>query len=292
MLTGRILITDNHEARLDSAIRCVQGQLSEPLTPAVALVLGSGLGDIAKHFDIVAEIPYRDIDGFPHSTAPGHEGKLLLATVTNKLGKLDLLVFQGRLHLYEGWQPAEIAMMPRLARGLGAEYLLLTNAVGALNPDWSVAEVMLVEDHINFTGQSPLTGPNAKALGMRFPDQSRIYDSEWRQAAAMAADATDLVLRRGIYAGVAGPELETSAERRFMRMAGADVVGMSLVMEAIAANHCGLKILALAAITNVATGSPEQQPDTVEEVLAHAEAAGKKIARLLPELLEHIQNHC
>ena len=179
-------------------------------------------------------------------------------------------------------------MIARRATGLGAKRLILTNAVGALNPDWGEADVALIEDHINFTGRSPLTGANDDTLGPRFPDQSQLYNRQLLDLAHQAAEQEGLHLRQGIYAGVAGPELETSAERRFLRMAGADVVGMSLIMEAIAANHCGLEVLCLAAVTNAATGKADQQVDTLEAVLANAAIAGEKIARLMPSLLKLI----
>ena len=197
-------------------------------------------------------------------------------------------LMQGRLHLYEGWSPADIALAVRLLRRLGAERLVVTNAAGALDPEFQPGEVMLIEDHLNFTGASPLTGPNDDTIGLRFPDMSRAYDPDLRALARRVAEDAAIPLRTGIYAGVAGPQLETSAERRFLRAAGADAVGMSTVIEVIAAVHAGMKVIGLSAITNDASGGPDQAPDTIEAVLAHAEAAGVGIAALLARLLPEL----
>ena len=197
-------------------------------------------------------------------------------------------LMQGRLHLYEGWSPADIALAVRLLRRLGAERLVVTNAAGALDPEFQPGEVMLIEDHLNFTGASPLTGPNDDTIGLRFPDMSRAYDPDLRALARRVAEDAAIPLRTGIYAGVAGPQLETSAERRFLRAAGADAVGMSTVIEVIAAVHAGMKVIGLSAITNDASGGPDQAPDTIEAVLAHAEAAGVRIAALLARLLPEL----
>ena len=176
----------------------------------------------------------------------------------------------------------------RLLGRLGARRLVVTNAAGALTPDFAPGDVMLIEDHLNFTGVNPLTGPNDDGVGLRFPDMSRAYDPDLAEAAMRAAAAAGVALRRGIYAGVAGPSLETSAERRFLRAAGADAVGMSTVLEVIAAVHAGMRVVGLSAITNAATGGPDQQPDTIEAVLAQAGVAGEKIARLLARLVPEL----
>jgi purine-nucleoside phosphorylase len=197
-------------------------------------------------------------------------------------------LMQGRLHLYEGWAASDIALAVRLLRRLGAERLVVTNAAGALDPELRPGEVMLIEDHLNLTGASPLTGPNDDRLGLRFPDMSRAYDPGLRDLARRAADAGGMPLRTGIYAGVRGPELETSAERRFLRASGADAVGMSTVIEVIAAVHSGMKVVGLSAIANDASGGPDQAPDTIEAVLANAEAAGVAIAALLARLLPEL----
>ncbi len=269
-------------ARLAAALASVEGRAGPPVE--VALILGSGLGRLAEAVEAPAAIPYADIAGFPVSTAPGHAGRLL----TGRLHGRRVALMQGRLHLYEGWTAGDIALAVRLLRALGAERLVVTNAAGALDPDFRPGEIMLIEDHLNFTGTSPLTGPNDDAVGLRFPDMSRAYDPALREAARRAAEAAGVALRHGIYAGVAGPQLETSAERRFLRASGADAVGMSTVIEVIAAVHAGMKVVGLSAIANDASGGPDQAPDTIEEVLAHAETAGVGIAALLARLLPEI----
>jgi purine-nucleoside phosphorylase len=264
--------------RLAAALASVGGRAG---TPEIALILGSGLGGLADEVAGGVSIPYGEIAGFPVSTAPGHAGRL----VAGRLHGRRVVVMQGRPHLYEGWAAQDIALAVRLLRRLGATRLVVTNAAGALDPELAPGGVMLVEDHLNFTGANPLTGPNDDRLGLRFPDMSRAYDLGMREAALAAAEAAGVELRHGIYAGIAGPSLETSAERRFLRAAGADAVGMSTVIEVIAAVHCGFRVLGFSAITNAATGGPDQEPDTIEDVLAHAAVAGGKIAAILARLL-------
>ncbi len=247
----------------------------------VALILGTGLGGLAERIADARHIPYAEIPGLAVATAPGHAGRFVTGTLSGR----RVVAMQGRLHLYEGWSPADIALPVYLMRRMGAGRLVVTNAAGGLNPGFRPGDVMLIEDHINLTGTNPLVGPNAPELGLRFPDMSRAYDPALRAAALAAAARAGVALQRGIYAGVLGPVLETSAERRFCRMAGGDAVGMSTVMDVIAAVHAGFSVLGLSAISNAATGGPEQQPDTIEAVLANAAAAGGRIERLLDELL-------
>ncbi len=247
----------------------------------VALILGTGLGGLAERIADARHIPYAEIPGLAVATAPGHAGRFVTGTLSGR----RVVAMQGRLHLYEGWSPADIALPVYLMRRMGAGRLVVTNAAGGLNPGFRPGDVMLIEDHINLTGTNPLVGPNAAELGLRFPDMSRAYDPALRAAALAAAARAGVALQRGIYAGVLGPVLETSAERRFCRMAGGDAVGMSTVMDVIAAVHAGFSVLGLSAISNAATGGPEQQPDTIEAVLANAAAAGGRIERLLDELL-------
>jgi purine-nucleoside phosphorylase len=265
--------------RLAAALASVADRAGPPAE--IALILGSGLGDLAEAVAEPVAIPYGEIAGFPLATAPGHAGRLVIGGLHGR----RVVLMQGRLHLYEGWSAQDIALAVRLLRGLGASRLVVTNAAGALDPELAPGGVMLIEDHLNFTGANPLTGPNDEAVGLRFPDMSRAYDLAMREAALAAAEAAGVPLRHGIYAGIAGPSLETSAERRFLRAAGADAVGMSTVIEVIAAVHCGFQVLGFSAITNAATGGPDQQPDTIEQVFAHAAVAGRKIAAILARLL-------
>ncbi|MGB6118833.1 MAG: purine-nucleoside phosphorylase [Mesorhizobium sp.] len=262
-------------ARLARAHASIAARVGAPCD--IAVMLGSGLGHLADAVTDATVIPYSEIDGFPVSTAPGHKGKLVIG---NLFG-LRTVVMQGRLHLYEGWQPRDIALAVYLLRKLGAGTLVATNASGGLNGDYGVGDVMLIEDHLNFTGESPLVGHNDEDIGLRFPDQSQIYDPDLRQLALDVAAKAGVTLQRGIYCGLKGPELETSAERRFFRMAGGDAVGMSTVMEVIAANHAGMKVLGLSAVANAATGGPDQQPDTIESVVEGAAISAVKIEAVM-----------
>jgi purine-nucleoside phosphorylase len=265
--------------RVAAALASIGARAGAPVE--FGLILGSGLGGLADAIEEPVAIPYGEIAGFPVSTAPGHAGRLLIG----RLFRRRVAAMQGRLHLYEGWAARDVALPVYLLKGLGARAAVLTNAAGGLDPDFRPGEVMLIEDHLNLTGANPLTGPHDPSLGLRFPDLSRAWDPDLRAAAARAAEAAGLALRRGIYVGVAGPSLETSAERRFFRASGGDAVGMSTVIEAIAAVHADLPILGLSAITNSATGGAEQEPDTIEAVLAMAGVAGAKIEVLLRHLL-------
>lgn len=247
----------------------------------VALVLGSGLGELAEHIDRPVRLPFADISGFPVSTAPGHHGQLLLG----QLHGVDVVVMQGRQHLYEGWLAHEIALPIRTLRALGAHTLLITNAAGALNPAYRPGDLMLINDHLNLTGANPLIGANDETIGLRYPDMSQAYDPALQNVFRDYLHAQGIAHQSGVYAAITGPSLETSAERRFFRTAGADAIGMSTVIEVIAAVHAGLRVIGLSAISNMATGGADQAPDTIEEVYANAAIAQAKIAQLLPGLL-------
>lgn len=262
-------------ARRDAALTGLADRLGGPVE--TALILGSGLGGLASQVTDAVAVPFAEIPGMAISTAPGHAGRL----VAGSLFGHRCALMQGRVHLYEGRSAAEVALPVYLLAGLGARRLIVTNAAGALNPDFVPGDVMLIEDHLNLTGCSPLTGPPEAELGPRFPDMSRAYDPALRTAALSVGEP----LRRGVYAGLRGPEFETSAERRYLRAAGADAVGMSTVVEVIAAAHVGLPVLGLSAITNAATGGPDQAPDTAEAVLVQAAACGERIEALLARLL-------
>ena len=251
----------------------------------VAIILGSGLNQLLDSFEILQSISYQQLEGFPLSTAPGHKGCLHLARHQGK----RLAIFEGRLHMYEGWTAQQAAMPVRLAREMGVKHIIITNAVGALNPEFCPGDVMLVNDHINFTGRSPLVGDNDDSIGLRFPDMSQAYNRSLYAIAETVFKEKLIRVRSGIYAGVFGPELETSAERRFFRLAGADAIGMSLIMETITAVHGGMHVLALAAITNSATGAEDQQPDSIEEVMENASISAQKITQALPTILERIE---
>lgn len=265
--------------RRDAAVAAISARTDRACD--TALILGTGLGGLVDAIEDPVHVPYDAIDGFPRSTAPGHAGRL----VFGRLHDTDAAVMQGRFHLYEGWSARDIALAVYVLKGLGARRLIVTNAAGGLNPAFDAGDVMLVEDHMNFTGHNPLTGPNDEAIGPRFPDLLHAYDPGLRATALAAAEQAGVPLRGGIYLGIAGPSLETAAERRHFASTGGDAIGMSTVMEVIAAAHCGLPVLALSAITNKATGGADQQVDTIEDVLANAAISGAKIARVLERLL-------
>ncbi|MBO0751960.1 MAG: purine-nucleoside phosphorylase [Bradyrhizobiaceae bacterium] len=276
------MTTDSQSARVARAYASIAARTGPRCE--VALVLGSGLGHLADRAQGATVIPYHEIEGLPVSTAPGHKGQLVIGGLFGR----RTVIMQGRLHLYEGVTPQDIAVAVYLLKTLGAAIFVITNTSGALNPDYAAGDVMLIEDHLNFTGTSPLIGANDESIGLRFPDQSRLYDRDLHAIAQTAAAATGTPLRKGIYCGVTGPELETSAERRFLRAAGGDAVGMSTVMEAIAANHAGMRVLGLSAICNAATGGPDQQPDTIDAVVAMAAVCALKIEAVLRHVFSQL----
>lgn len=269
-------------ARLDAARDALAPRLGT--VPEIAVILGSGLGGLADAVEGAVAVPYGEVPGMPVSTAPSHAGRF----VAGRLFGRPAVLMQGRVHLYEGRTAAEVAFPVQLMARLGARRLVVTNAAGALNPALAPGAPMLIADHLNFTGVNPLTGPNDEAVGPRFPDMSRAYAPEFRTLALDAARKAGLELPEGVYAGIAGPSLETSAERRWLRSTGADAVGMSTVIEVIAANHAGMEVLGLSAVTNAAAGGPDQQPDTIEAVLEMAAVAGARIGRLLEALLPRL----
>lgn len=246
-----------------------------------AIILGSGLSDLSLDgFKQIANISYQDINGLPQATAPSHKGEISI--IGN--GTKTIALCAGRHHLYEGYNAQQVTTLVYALAQLGTSELIITNAAGALNPSYQPGDVMLIEDHINFTGHNPVRGQD-QSFGPLFPDMSKAYNPKRIQQAAIAAENHQLNFHKGIYIGVLGPSLETSAERRMMRGFGADAVGMSTVLESIAANHCGMQVLGLSAITNLAIGDDSQQPDTIEDVLENAAVAGKGMTKILNEIL-------
>jgi len=263
--------------RLSSAIQSLPRQvLSHDRGGYVGIILGSGLGDIAQTMEIETTIDTSTIEGLVSATAPSHAGQILIGSYE----KTPMIACQGRVHLYEGHSALDVAMPVYLMGALGVETLIITNASGGLNPEFEPGQVVMISDHINLTGQNPLIGVDAPEIGARFPDMSRAYDRELRKLILSKYD-----LEEGIYVAVSGPSLETSAERRYFRQMCGDMVGMSTAIEVIAANHCGMRVLGLSVVTNKATGEADQQPDSIEEVLAYAAKGGDTINKLLNELL-------
>ncbi len=221
-----------------------------PARPDLALVLGSGLGGLADRIEDPVYIPYGQISHFPVSTAPGHAGRFVFGRLSGRM----VLCMQGRFHYYEGHDMAAIALPVRVLKALGCRALVLTNAAGGVNWDFSVGDFMLITDHINFMGANPLRGENDDAIGPRFCDMTHVYTPEFQQTARQVAAQQGITLREGVYLGYMGPSFETPAEIRAFRTLGADAVGMSTVPEAIAASHCGLPVLGVSLITNMAAG--------------------------------------
>jgi purine-nucleoside phosphorylase len=250
---------------------------------AVAIILGTGLGKLAVEVDAHAVIDYADIPGFPLSTVESHSGRLLCGT----LGGKTVVAMQGRFHRYEGYTLQQVTFPVRVMRALGAETLIVSNACGGLNPLWSAGDLMLIADHINLLGDSPLIGPNDDRLGPRFPDLSAPYDSALRALARRVAADDKITLREGVYVAVAGPNLETRAEYRFLRAIGADVVGMSTVPEVIVAIHAGMRVLGLSIITDMCL--PDAlEPATVERIIAVANRAEPSLTQLVRGVLERM----
>lgn len=251
-----------------------------PFIPEISLVLGSGIGPLADEIEQPVYVPYGEVPHFKTSTAPDHAGRFVCGMLAGK----RVLCMQGRLHGYEGHSPAEIAFPIYTMKELGVAKLLLTNASGGINTEFKVGDFMLIEDHINMTGKSPLTGANDSSCGVRFPDMTFAYSPDMRETAVRVAESCGIRLRRGVYIGVNGPQFETPAEIRAFRALGADAVGMSTVFETIAAAHCGLPTAAIAMITNMAAGVL-MQPLSGAEVNAIAEQKGDELRKLIRALL-------
>lgn len=254
------------------------------LQPAVALILGSGLGDLAYEVCNAAVIPYEEIPHFARSTVIGHAGRLLLGT----LADVPVVVMQGRFHFYEGYTPQTLTFPVRVMNLLGAHTLLVTNAAGGINPAYRPGDFMLISDHINLpglVGANPLLGPNEERFGERFPPLAKAYDANLRALARMVAgNVPDLTIHEGIYAMVGGPSYETGAELRFLGALGADAVGMSTAPEVVVARHAGMRVLGISLITNSATGSESENVNHAE-VLSTADAARQHFVALVLGIL-------
>ncbi len=249
--------------------------------PKVAIVLGSGLGDYANDIEVVAEIDYKDIEGFPVSTVPGHAGKFIFGYVD----KVPVVCMKGRVHYYEGYDISDVVLPTRLMKMMGAEILFLTNASGGINPDFPAGTFMMITDHISSFVPNPLLGPNIEEFGTRFPDMSHVYDEDLQEILRSAAKENDIVLKEGVYLQFTGPSFESPAEIRMAAGFGADAVGMSTVVEAIVANHMGMKICGVSCVCNPAAGI-SKTPLTHDEVQAAANEAAPKFKKLLTEAVK------
>ncbi len=267
--------------RITEAAQAIQSVFSR--RPTEAIILGTGLGQLAEQISIEATIDYAEIPGFPLSTVESHAGRLLCGS----LGGRTVVAMQGRFHRYEGYSLHEVTFPVRVLRALGAETLIVSNACGGMHPLWNSGDLMLIADHINLLGDNPLVGPNDPALGPRFPDMSVAYDASLRALARKVAAAQGLTLREGIYVAVVGPNLETRAEYRMLRALGADVVGMSTVPEVIVARHGGMRVLGLSIITDMCLPDSLQEA-TLDEIVATANAAQPNLTALVRGVLEQL----
>ena len=266
----------------EESVRSIRERL-EGRSPQVAMILGSGLGDMADAVEGAVAVPYGDIPHFKASTAPGHKGRL----VFGKLEGVPVAVMQGRMHHYEGYSYEEVAYAVRVLRLLGCRTLIVTNAAGCVRTDWQAGDLMLITDHIKMFSESPLRGENLPDFGPRFPDASRLYTPRLRRLAREAARETGIPLREGVYFYCCGPQYETPAEIRAARILGGDAVGMSTAPEVIAAGHCGMEVLGLSLLSNMAAGILDQ-PLSEQEVLDAAQAAREKFSGLIRACLRKL----
>lgn len=270
--------------QFDETANAVRARTSR--TPRVGVILGSGLNAVADAIKDPDVIPFGDLPHFPASTVVGHKGRLLVG----ELERQTVLVMQGRVHFYEGYSMAEVTLPVRMMQRLGLKFLIVTNAAGGVNPDFQPGDVMLITDHLNFLGMmgsNPLMGPNYDEIGTRFPDMSQAYDRQLASQARQVAVDGGVDLHEGVYAGLSGPSFEGPADLRFLRLAGADAVGMSTVHEVIVARHGGMRVLGISGISNKANldGSAVT---THEEVIEAGKVIGPKVDRLITGVLRHL----
>lgn len=268
----------------EKLVRCTESVKARiQFRPEIALVLGSGLGDYAKEMDVKESISYSEIEGFPVSTVPGHEGRFLFGYVKG----VPIIAMQGRVHYYEGYPITDVVLPVRLMGLLGAKTVILTNAAGGVNFNFQPGDLMMITDHITTAVPSPLIGANLDELGPRFPDMSEVYDRELRGIIRQAARNTGISLQQGVYVQLTGPAYETPAEIRMCRAWGADAVGMSTACEAVAARHMGLKVCGISCITNLASGMSSKPLDH-KEVQETADRVAEEFKKLVTETIRLI----
>lgn len=273
--------TDAMLRMIEDASRYIKQYMND--SPRIGIILGTGLGSVINDVEIHATLEYKDIPHFPISTVESHSGKLIIGTLEQK----PIIAMQGRFHFYEGYSMQEITFPIRVFKSLGIDTLLVSNACGALNPAYSSAEIMLIDDHINMLGSNPLIGPNINQLGPRFPDMSRPYDKELLTLSEKHAKELGIKVHRGVYVSVSGPNLETRAEYKYLRIIGADVVGMSTVPEVIVARHMNMRVAGFSIITD--EGYHEDlQVVTLDDVIHAANRAEPHLVSLLKALVSAI----
>ena len=274
---------DERIKRIDTAAQYIESRL-EGRKPVAAIILGSGLGQLAEIIEERITIPYTEIPCFPISTVIGHKGNF----ICGYLGGKCVLAMQGRFHYYEGYDMTTLTLPVRVMSKLGVKFLLVSNAAGALNPDYKVGDTVIIRDHINFM-PNPLVGANMDDFGPRFPDMTCAYDLELQQKALEIAAGMGIKLNQGVYFGGSGPTYETPAEVRFFRAVGADLVGMSTVPEVIVARHCGIRVFGMSVVTNIAnTENVERNFNDGEDVVQQANAATRRMIPLFTKLIESL----
>ena len=255
--------------------------------PDVAIVLGSGLGDYGKEINVVAELSYGEIEGMPVSTVLGHAGKFIFGYI----GETKVVCMQGRVHYYEGYPVTDVVLPTRLMKMMGAKILFLTNASGGINSSFRAGDFMMLTDHVSTFAPNPLIGKNIEELGTRFPDMSMVYDEDLREIIEETAKENDIDLKKGIYVQLTGPSFESPSEIQMCKKMGIDAVGMSTVVEAMAANHMGMKICCISFVANLAAGiSPN--PLTYEEIQEAAKEAAPKFKKLVTESVIKFGQRC
>lgn len=271
--------TESYMKQIDEAAASIKEKL--PFTPDIAIVLGSGLGPLADEVENPVVIDYSEIANFPRSTVAGHDGKLVIGTISGK----RVIVMKGRFHYYEGYDMDMVTLPTRVFARLGIKYLLVTNAAGGVREDLNPGTIMLITDHLSFMCPSPLRGPNLEAFGPRFKDMTEVYNKELTAMAKHAADTVDVPVKEGVYCFFRGPQYETPAEIRGIRTLGADAVGMSTVPEAIVARHSGMTTLGISLITNKAAGLGSSELNHAE-VTQTAQEAERNLVKLVKEILK------
>lgn len=272
----------NYE-KLMKCFECVQQKIT--FKPEIALILGSGLGDYADTMEVVETLDYHDIEGFPVSTVPGHKGRFVFGYA----GGVPIVAMQGRVHFYEGYKPQDVVLPIRLMKLMGAKVLFLTNAAGGINRSFNAGDFMLITDQISMSVPSPLIGENIDELGVRFPDMSEVYSRRLRKIIENSAVTAGVPLRRGVYIQTTGPQYETPAEIRAYERLGADAVGMSTAIEAIAARHAGMEICGISCISNLAAGI-SVNPLTHAEVQETADRVAPLFKKMVTQAIRDIHN--
>lgn len=267
--------------QIEETVRSVRLRVSE--SPRIGVILGTGLGGLGEKIESAQALPYETIPHFPRSTVEGHKGQLVFGRLFGK----PVAVMEGRFHAYEGYTPQQVTYPVRVMKALGAEILIVSNASGGMNPAFAPADLMVISDHINLMGVNPLIGPNDDRIGVRFPDMCAPYDEKLIALAERIAKEEKIRLHRGVYVGVAGPNLETRAEYRFLRGIGADAVGMSTVPEVLVAVHAGMRVLAVSCVTDLCI--PETlKPASLEAILHVAAMAEPKLTKLIGRVIQEI----